>query len=347
MLNEFLLRAPKVDLHLHLVGSASPATVAALAERSPQFGVPTDPQLIARFFEFVDFPHFIDVYTSVVALVRTAEDIADLVAGAAVDLAPQNVPYAELTVSPHGHVLAGMAYDDIVDGITVGLERAKGLGVELAIVFDTPGEYGVTGAEATLGYIERRPPPGLTGFGLAGAEADVDRALFADVFDRARALGLHSVPHAGEGDGPASIWSALGYLRAERIGHGVRAVEDPRLVAHLVDHQIPLEICPSSNVCTKVFADLRSHSIGELLHAGAFVTINTDDPPMFATTLTDEYLRVADAFSLDIAQIAKIICNGIDASFLPTLRKLDLIVEVSCALSEATAATPVPKESMR
>jgi aminodeoxyfutalosine deaminase len=340
MLKKFLSRVPKVDLHLHLVGSASPSTVAALAKRSPEFGIPAAEHHIARYFEFVDFPHFIDVYTSVVALVRTADDIADLVDGAAADLSAQNVPYAELTVSPYGHVLAGMAYEDIVDGITVGLGRAQGHGVELGIVFDTPGEYGVIGAEATLGYIERQPPPGLVGFGLAGLEAGVDRALFADVFDRARALGLHSVPHAGEGDGPASIWAALGFLRAERIGHGVRAVEDPRLLAHLVNHQVPLEVCPSSNVCTKVFRNLPSHSLGELLSAGALVTINTDDPPMFATTLTDEYLRVADAFSLDVPQIGQLICNGINASFLPAHRKRELTAKVTDAVKNVANSAP-------
>jgi aminodeoxyfutalosine deaminase len=324
MFKDFLFAVPKVDLHLHLVGSASPTTVAQLATRSPHVGVPIEPDSIRRYFEFKDFPHFIDVYTTVVALVRTSEDIADLVDGAAADLAAQNAPYAELTVSPYGHMLAGVPYEEIVEGITVGLQRAVNRGVELGIVFDTPGEYGVIGAETTIACIERQPPPGLIGFGLAGAEAGVDRSLYVDAFDRARALGLHSLPHAGEGDGPASIWAALGFLRAERIGHGVRAVEDPRLLAHLVDHQIPLEVCPSSNVCTKVFSDLASHSIAQLMAAGAFVTINTDDPPMFSTTLTDEYLRVAETFALDITQVSQLVVNGINASFLPAPRKRQL-----------------------
>jgi aminodeoxyfutalosine deaminase len=128
--------------------------------------------------------------------------------------------------------------------------------------------------------------------------------------------------------GPASIWAALGFLRAERIGHGVRAVEDLRLLAHLVDHQIPLEVCPSSNICTKVFRDLASHSIGQLLAAGAFVTINSDDPPMFSTTLTDEYLRVAETFELDIPHVSQLVINGINASFLPAERKQQLIATV-------------------
>jgi aminodeoxyfutalosine deaminase len=328
MLKEFLSAVPKVDLHLHLVGSASPTSVARLAARSPQAGVPTDLDSIRRYFAFQDFPHFIEVYTTVVALVRTSEDIADLFDGAAADLAVRNSPYAELTVSPYGHMLAGIPYEEIVEGITVGLQRAARRGVELGIVFDTPGEYGVIGAETTIACIERRPPPSLIGFGLAGAEAGVDRSLYAGAFDRARAIGLHSVPHAGEGDGPASIWAALGFLRAERIGHGVRAVEDPRLLAHLVEHQIPLEVCPSSNICTKVFSDLASHSIGQLLAAGAFVTINTDDPPMFSTTLTDEYLRVAETFELDVPQVSQLVINGINASFLPAKRKHQLIATV-------------------
>jgi len=209
--------------------------------------------------------------------------------------------------------------------------------VEVAWIYDIPGEHGLAGADATVDHAVRRPPAGLVGFGLAGAEAGVDRRSFRPHFDRARAAGLHSVPHAGEGDGPASVWAALRDLGAERIGHGVRAVEDPELVRHLVEHQIPLEVCPSSNVATGVAPSIAEHQIGALLAAGARITINSDDPPFFSTTLTDEYRKVAAAFALDVPAVADLVRNGIDASFLAADRKTALRAEVDAAEREISA----------
>ena len=204
-------------------------------------------------------------------------------------------------------------------------------------MFDIPGEMGRAAADATVDFAVNSPPPGLVGFGLGGIEAGVDRAGFASAFDAARAAGLKSVPHAGEAEGPASIRAALDHLGADRIGHGVRAVEDDQLMLRLADEQIPLEVCPSSNVCTGVFASLDEHSLPALLAAGAFVTINTDDPPMFSTTLVDEYLRIADAFDLDLATIAQLVRNGVEAAFIDAPRKAMLIEEID--IVEARYAT--------
>lgn len=328
-LHTFIRDVPKVELHLHLVGSASPNVVAALAAKYPDAGVPAAVDKLQRWFEFTDFEHFIEVYARVSSLVRSGEDIATLIEGSARDLASQNVRYAEMTVTPYTQLQAGVGYGDVVEGLDEGRQRAKDLGVDFAWVFDIPGEMGQAAAEVTVELAVDAAPAGLVAFGLGGVEVGVDRSDFASAFDRARASGLKSVPHAGEADGPHSIRAALDDLGADRIGHGVRAVEDADLLERLVVEQVPLEVCPSSNVCTGVFATLEQHALPALLAAGAFVTVNTDDPPMFSTTLVDEYLRIAAAFDLGLATIAQLVRNGVEASFLDARSKAALIDEIN------------------
>lgn len=330
---QFIDTAPKAELHLHLVGSASAVTIARLARRHKTTIVPHDEQAVDEFLRFVDFAHFIDVYSAVNSLVSTPEDVIDLIDGAVDDLANQHVRYAEMTITPYDNVLAGIRYDDLVDALASGRRNAHASGIELAWIFDIAGERGLPAADATLEFALTRPPEALVGFGLAGVEAGIDRALFAEHFDRARAAGLKSVPHAGEGDGPASVWSALGYLRADRIGHGVRAIEDDRLLAHLVAHQVPLEVCPTSNVCTNVYPTIAAHPVGRLIEAGAVVTLNTDDPPMFSTTIRDEYRVVASTFGLDLDTVVDLHRNAIVASFMPDELRRELLEEI-----DATAA---------
>src|SRR5918994_2540340 len=271
----FLAAAPKVELPLHRVGWASPVPVAGLARRTPDAGVPTDVDALADLFRFRDFPHFIDVYKQVNGLVTTAEDVAVVIDGAAADLASQHVLYAEMTVTPYMHQLDGMGHAELTAGLDEGRARAAARGVELAWVYDIPGQYGEEAAPATLHAELDEPPDGLVAFGLAGAEAGVDRAAFVPAFAAARAAGLPGVPHAGEGDGPASVWAAIRHLAPARIGHGVRAVEDPALVDHLAAPRIPLEVCPTSNVCTRVAPSIEAHPVGALLAAGGAATPET------------------------------------------------------------------------
>jgi aminodeoxyfutalosine deaminase len=336
----FLATAPKVELHLHLVGSASPATMAGLAARQPGSGVPTDPAALASYFEFRDFPHFIELYTTINDLVRTPTDVADLVAGAAADLAAHNVRYCEMTVTPFMHARCGLPHGGVVEGLADGRRRAAELGVEMAWVYDIPGQYGQEAAHETLRVALDEAPDGLVGFGLAGAEAGVDRLAFGWAFDRARAAGLAALPHAGEGDGPASVRAALDRLGADRIGHGVRAVEDDTLVARLASSGTPLEVCPSSNVCTRVYGSLADHPIARLRDAGVVVTVNTDDPHMFDTDLDEEYRRLAATFGWDVPDLAGLVRAGIDASRLdePTKRRLGDEVK-RAAVSVTTSAT--------
>jgi aminodeoxyfutalosine deaminase len=328
-IERFVAEVPKVELHVHLVGSAALPTVLTLARRSPELGVPTEVEALRAFYAFRDFAHFLDVYAAVNRLVQTSDDVVTLVDGLTDDLLTQRVRYAEVTVTPWPHATAGLPYGALVEGLDEGRRRAAARGLELAWCFDIAGHLEPSYGAQTAAWAIDAPPDGLVSFGLGGAEAGVDRRDFADAFDRARAAGLHSVPHAGEGGGGAeSVWAALQSLGAERIGHGIRSVDDPALVAHLAAESIPLEVCPISNVRTRVVPDLAAHPLPALLDAGVICCINTDDPPMFATDLGLEYRSIASAFGLGVDVLASLVANGVRASFLAPATKSTLLAEI-------------------
>jgi aminodeoxyfutalosine deaminase len=329
-LNSFVAGLPKVELHVHHVGSASPRIVADLVARhegtSP---VPAAAEALRDYFVFTDFAHFIEVYLSVVDLIRTPEDVAMLTYEVARDLSSQAVRYAELTVTPHSSIMRGVAVEPFCDALEDARRRAaRDFGIELAWCFDIPGEAGIPAAEVTLDAALRVRPEGLVSFGLGGPEIGVPRPQFAPYFEQARAAGLRSVPHAGESTGPETIWDALTHLHAERIGHGIAAAQDPELMSHLAQEGIILEVCPTSNLRTRSVASLAEHPLPELVAAGVPVTINSDDPPMFSTTLNDEYLVAAELLDLDETGLAELARAGVRASFLPADRKRALLAEV-------------------
>ncbi|MDO9457108.1 adenosine deaminase [Nocardioides sp.] len=313
---EFIAGLPKAELHVHHVGSASMRIVQELAERHPGT-VPTDDEALRAFYEFRDFAHFIEVYLSVVGLIRTPDDVRYLTYEVARELATtQAVRYAELTCTPYTSVLAGIAiegYTEAIEDARVAAERDFGL--VMRWIYDIPGESGIPAADATLTYALEHRTDALVGFGLGGPEIGVPRPQFAPHFDTARAAGLHSVPHAGETTGPETIWDALRLLGAERIGHGTSAAADPALLAHLADRAIPLEVCPSSNIATRAVATLAEHPLRQFVEAGVVVTINSDDPPMFGTTLNREYEIAADLLDLDEHGLAHLARAGVAASF--------------------------------
>lgn len=318
-LTDFIAGLPKVELHVHQIGSATPASVAALAARHEgSTAVPVDPALLADYFTFTDFAHFIQVYLSVVDLVPDAQDVRALTYDVAVELAAQQVRYAELTVTPFTSVRAGIAAPDFCDAIEdARLAAERDLGIELRWCFDIPGEAGLPAADATLDIALRQAPAGLVSFGLGGPEIGVPRRQFAPHFAAARAAGLRSVPHAGESTGPATIWSAITDLGAERIGHGIAAAQDAALMDHLAEHDISLEICPTSNVCTRSVPSAQAHPLPALAAAGVPFTINSDDPPMFSTTLNHEYAVAASLLALDERGTAALATAAVAASFAP------------------------------
>ncbi|MFF5262269.1 adenosine deaminase [Actinomadura viridis] len=330
-LHAFIDALPKVELHVHLVGSASVATVLELARRHPGGPVPTDERELRGFYTFRDFPHFAEVYEAVSSLVRTPDDVATLVLGTARDLAAQNVRYAEITVTPYTHHRAGMAMPAVTEALDRAVEEARERhGVRIAYIFDIPGEFGAEGAAATTEHALRHPPRALVGFGLAGIEQvrPPYRDDFRAAFRAAREAGLRSLPHAGEMSGPETIWEVIEGLGAERIGHGISCVQDPRLVAHLRETRIPLEVCPTSNVCTGQVASLADHPLPRMLEEGLFVTLNTDDPPMFGTTLNGEYRAAAEAFGLGRADLTALARNAVIASSLDDAGKQAVLDEI-------------------
>ena len=326
-LTDFVAGLPKAELHVHHVGSASPRIVAALAERHPGT-VPADPDALRDYFTFRDFAHFIDVYLAVVDLIRDAEDVRTLTYEVASDMAAQNIRYAELTCTPYSTVHAGVpieAYVEAIEDARVAAERDHG--IRLRWIYDVPGEFGVESAAETVGYLPYSPSA-LIGFGLGGPEIGWPRPQFKPAFDQARAFGLHSVPHAGETTGPQTIWDSLEDLGAERIGHGTSAVQDARLMQHLVENRIPLEVCPTSNLATRAVASLEEHPIRQMYAAGAVVTVNSDDPPMFGTTLNREYEIAAELLGLDAAGVADLARAAVRASFLDVAERSALLAEI-------------------
>jgi aminodeoxyfutalosine deaminase len=330
----FIAGLPKAELHVHHVGSASPRTVAELAERHPGV-VPSDPDALARFFEFRDFGHFIEVYLAVVDLIRTPEDVRLLTYEVAREMAVgQQIRYAELTCTPYTSVrphepdkgMAIEAYSEAVEDARLAAERD--FGIRLRWIYDIPGELGLPAADATLDWVLNHPTDGLVGFGLGGPEVGVPRPQFQPHFDAARAAGLHSVPHAGETTGPQTVWDALNLLGAERIGHGTSSAEDPVLLAHLAEAGVPLEVCPSSNIATRAVATLEEHPIRQFRDAGVIVTVNSDDPPMFGTTLNREYEIAAGLLGLDEQGVRDLAKAAVNAAFLDDGSKAALCAEI-------------------
>src|SRR3954464_1621176 len=316
---EFIAGLPKAELHVHHVGSASPRIVAELAARhAGSSPVPADLEALAEYFVFRDFGHFIEIYLSVVDLIRDAEDVWTLTYEVARELAGQQVRYAELTLTPYSSIVRGIAAEAFCEAVEDARRRAAAdFGLDLRWCFDIPGEAGIPAADLTLEVATKHRPDGLVSFGLGGPEIGVPREQFAPHFRAAIAEGLHSVPHAGESTGPETIWDALTHLDAERIGHGIAAARDPRLLEHLAERAIPLEVCPTSNVRTRSVPSLAEHPLPALVAAGVPVTINSDDPPMFATTLNHEYAVAAELLGLDRHGFADLARTAVRTSFLP------------------------------
>jgi aminodeoxyfutalosine deaminase len=333
-LSSFIAGLPKAELHVHHVGSASPEIVSELAMRHPGV-VPVDPEELRRFFEFRDFAHFVEVYLTVVALIRTDADIRYLTYEVARELATtQQVRYAELTCTPYTSVLPDdpdhgipiEAYTEAIEDARLAAERD--FGIVLRWIYDIPGESGMPAGDATLSFATNHRVDALVGFGLGGPEMGVTRAQFKPHFDAARRVGLHSVPHAGETTGPDTVWEALRLLGAERIGHGTSAAQDPKLLQYLAKQGIPLEVCPSSNVATRAVPSLDEHPITAFRDAGVTVTVNSDDPSMFGTSLNQEYAIAARLLDLDRGGVADLSRAAVRASFAPDDLKVAMLAEI-------------------
>jgi aminodeoxyfutalosine deaminase len=332
-LNGYLAAAPKAELHLHLQGAIRPETLLELARRH-RIDLPAEtvPQ-VREWFRFRDFAHFVEVFAVLRASLVDPSDYELVTYELGASLAEQHVRYAEVTFTPGPEVYRGPR-ETFFDGLTRGRARAKqDFGVDIRWIFDIPRRTVTLHPDLPLTdfitqvAIDGRHD-GVVALGLGGTEAGHPAERFEAWFDRARAAGLHSAPHAGETAGPESVWAALRVLGAERIGHGVRAVEDPELLEYLVAKRIGLEVCPTSNLRLGVYPTLDAHPLAKLHAMGAVVTVNTDTPAIFDIGLSDELALLESDFGFSAREIDQIVVNAFEVSFLPDGERTALVESV-------------------
>lgn len=320
-LQNFIRRMPKIELHVHLEGSIQPETLLQLAERNKVELPATNVEALRRWYTFTDFAHFIEIYLAISACICTPEDIELIAREFLRGQAAQNIQHSEVTFTPYTHFSLNrqIPFEDQLAALSRARDWAAAeFGISVNWVLDIsrnvrPIEHGLTVADWVINGRDH----GVVALGLGGPENGHPPELFAEAFDRVLGAGMASVPHAGEVAGAESVWGALRTLKAQRIGHGVRCLEDAVLVAELRERQIPLEVCPTSNVCLGVAKSIADHPLPQLLAEGLYVTINSDDPPMFNSTLTDEYLKITEAFDFSRETIEQLVLNAVRASLLP------------------------------
>lgn len=344
-LGGFLAAIPKVELHVHLEGSMRPSTLLALARKWGVELPASDVEGLRRWFRFRDFEHFVSIYLTCSEVLREPEDFHRLALDFIERQARENIVYSEAHFTISTHVARGLDGGGVLEALDAarreGFER---FGSRLTLIPDIVRNVPVERADMTLEWaLAGHERDAVVALGLSGIEGHPDTP-FCEHFQKAAEAGLHRVAHAGEHAGPESVRSALEVVGAERIGHGVRAVADPVLIAELVDRRIPLEVCPNSNLCLGVFPDLASHSFDRLQHAGVAVSINSDDPPFFNTTLTREYQELAGTFGYSAERMAGFALAALRDSFLPpedknTLR--DVFLERFRELGEEHLDRPV------
>lgn len=321
---------PKSELHVHLEGSIQPETLLTLARRNGA-RLPADNLAdLRRWFEFRDFPHFIEVYLGVTRCLKTREDYELITVEYAREARRQNIRHAEITFTPGTHKMLGVREDDFLAGLEAGRRRAREeFGVSILWIFDIVrnAEKWREAADYTLQIALHARGIGVAALGLGGMELGHPPERFAPWFERARSEGLHSIPHAGEGLGPESVRDAIERLGAERIGHGVRAIEDPTLVVLLAERRIPLEVCPTSNIRLRYYNSYQEHPLKRLHEAGVIVTVNTDDPPLFNTTMHDEIRLLETKFGFTPLETGQILRNGFVYSMLGETEKRAALVE--------------------
>jgi adenosine deaminase len=317
-LDRFLLRMPKVELHVHLEGAMRPSVLIELARRNGVELPAADEAGLKRWFRFRDFEHFVEVYLTCSRSLREPEDFKLLAQDFLAEQALQNVIYSEVHFTISTHLANGANGGEVLDALAEAIvEGERRFGVMMRLIPDVVRNVGPALADRTLEWALAGRGRGVVAMGLSGSEARFSNEPFRRHFDAAGEAGLHRVAHAGEHAGPDSIRSVLEICGAERIGHGVRAGEDAGLVAELRDRRIPLEVCPTSNLCLGVVRDLAHHPFDRLYRGGLQVSVSSDDPAFFNTNLTREYLRLGQTFGYDADQLAGLALAGLRQSFLP------------------------------
>ncbi len=330
--SSFVRKLPKAELHLHLEGTVDPPTLAELSRRHPT----TLPVLNNRYkdvsdsgrvlseedaralYDYKDFIGFLMAFKAVTERLRDPEDYELITYRMCEKLAREGCVYAEPYVSVGVVYWRGGEFDPLFEGMERGRERAeRELGVRLNWIFDAVRHFGTEEAWKVVDKAIQLRDRNVVGIGIGGDEARGPAENFREIYEHAAKNGLHLTAHAGENTGPQSIWSAVKDLKAERIGHGLHAIDDPVLVEHLARTGTAVEVCVSSNVRTGCCRALADHPVRKLFDAGVKITIATDDPEMFGCTLTGEYQLLQQRFGFNDDELRQIARNSFSASFLP------------------------------
>ncbi|MCH2165310.1 MAG: adenosine deaminase [Marinovum sp.] len=309
-----LTSLPKVELHLHLEGAAPPAFIHSMSREknidiSKIFNADGS-------YNFRDFTHFLSVYEAACSVLKTPEDFARLTTAVLEQCAAHGVVYAETFLSPDLTCEADVpAWREYLGAMQEAADRAESQGITLRGIVTCIRHFGPERAKQSALCAAETASDWLVGFGMGGAEDMGEQGDFAYSFDMAREAGLRLTTHAGEWRGPSEVSAALNDLRVERIGHGVRSIEDPALVERLAEEKITLEVCPISNITLNVFPRMSDHPVEKLRKAGVPVTISTDDPPFFHTTMTREYETLERTFGWDEDVFASVNQTALDGAF--------------------------------
>jgi adenosine deaminase len=313
-LAEALRLLPKVEIHLHIEGAIPIPALWELVSKYGKNGVKSIQDLEERF-RYRDFPHFLSTWMWKNGFLREYEDFTFIAAAVARDLAEQNVRYVEAFHSPGDFaILHGLEVARVTEAVRRGLDREKDR-IEIRLIADLTRDFGPERGRAWLAEIAGASEMRIVGIGIGGSEHDFPPEPYRDVYREARRLGLRTTAHAGEAAGPPSIWGALRALEVDRIGHGTRAIEDRALVDHLREKRIPIEMCPISNLRTGVVTDISKHPLRAFFDQGLLVSVNTDDPRMFGTSLEAEYLALAEHQGFRLQEIRALVENAIDSTW--------------------------------
>ena len=320
-----ITKMPKIELHLHLEGAFTLEFLFGLIEKYGGDRSIENPDELKEKFVFRDFEHFLDLWFWKNKFFREAEDFEKCAFSTLKNLSNQNVIYAELFYSPWDFVSNGISVEKITEAILCGIKKAQDeFPITCNLIADIIRDHDHNKAVERVRQIIPYKGKGIVGIGLGGSEHMYPAGLFKDAFEVAAQSGFRLTAHAGEAAGPESIWETISQLNVERIGHGVRAIEDPALVDYLRDQQIPLEICVSSNLKTNIFSSIEMHPIKSFLDNGLRVTINSDDPTMFGANITDEFLHLYNKIHVSFDEIQQLTINAIQSAFISDESKIGL-----------------------
>lgn len=327
-MEEFIRQLPKAELHLHIEGTLEPQMMFDLAERNG-YEIPfANVNEVKAAYDFENLQSFLDIYYAGAAVLQTAHDFYDLTTAYFDRAAADGVRHAEIFFDPQTHTERGIGFEVFMEGFRAGLgyaESEHGISSSLILCFlrHLPPETALTTIQEAESHLE-----GVVAVGLDSSEVGFPPGPFKPAYDRAREFGLRAVAHAGEEGPPEYVWSALDDLGVERVDHGVRSLEDSKLVERLVADRIPLTVCPSSNVALRVVDRFEDHPMESMLDAGLVVSANSDDPAYFGGYIGDNYLALANHLGFSRQQLAQVAANSIESTFLAEDRKADLLAEI-------------------